>query len=51
MGEEPLSGEDDFTSLDEDNESRAEAIHKLIEREKNDFISFDKYAKRRGMSL
>ena len=30
MWEEPLSGGDDFTSLDEDNESRAEAIHNSL---------------------
>ena len=41
----------DFASLEEDDESSAEEIHALIEREKNDFISFEEYAKRRGISL
>lgn len=49
--EEPLSDRDDFASLDEEDESSAEEIHALIEREKNDFISFEEYAKRRGISL
>jgi hypothetical protein len=41
----------EFTALDEDDESTAEEIHALIEREKNDFISLEEYAKRRGISL
>jgi len=31
--------------------NHAQKIHALIEREKNDFISFEEYAKRRGISL
>jgi hypothetical protein len=41
----------EFAALDEDDESTAEEIHALIEREKDDFISLEEYAKRRGISL
>jgi hypothetical protein len=40
--EEPLNDMD---------ESSAEELHALIEREKDEFISFEEYAKRRGVSL
>jgi hypothetical protein len=45
--EEPLN-DMDFAALDEKGESSAEEIHALIEREKDDFICFEEYAKRRG---
>ncbi len=48
--EEPLT-DMDFAALDEEDESSAEELHALIEREKDDFISFEEYAKRRGISL
>lgn len=48
--EEPLNDRD-FAALEEDDESSAEEIHSLIEREKYDFISLEEYAKRRGISL
>jgi hypothetical protein len=41
----------DFAALEEEEESTAEEIHALIEREKDDFISLEEYAKRRGISL
>jgi hypothetical protein len=41
----------EFAALDEDDESTAEEIHALIEREKDDFVSLEEYAKRRGISL
>jgi hypothetical protein len=41
----------DFTALEEEDESTATEIHALIEREKDDFISLEEYAKRRGISL
>jgi len=41
----------EFAALDEDDESTAEEIHALIEHEKDDFISLEEYAKRRGISL
>jgi hypothetical protein len=46
-----ISEEPDFPSLEEDDESSAKEIHALIEREKNDFVSLEEYAKRRGISL
>ena len=49
-----LASEDpfnEFAALDEDDESTADEIHALIEREKDDFISLEEYAKRRGISL
>jgi len=47
---EPLN-DMDFAALEEEEESTAEEIHALIEREKDDFISLEEYAKRRGISL
>ena len=43
--------EDDreFEALPEDDESTAEEIHALIEREKDNFISLEEYCKRRGI--
>lgn len=38
--------EDNFAALEEEDESSAEELHELIEREKNDFISVDQYLKR-----
>ena len=38
-----------FAALDEEDESTAEEIHALIERETGDFISLDEYLKRRGI--
>ena len=40
---------DEFAALDEDDESTAEELHALIERERGDFISLEEYAKRRGL--
>jgi hypothetical protein len=48
--EEPLS-DIAFDALPECEESTAEEIHALIENEKDDFISFEEYAKRRGIKL
>lgn len=48
--EEPLN-DMDFAALEEEDESSAEEIHALIEREKDDFISLEEYAKRRGISI
>ncbi len=39
------------TRVAEKDESRAEELHALIEHEKDEFISFEDYAKRRGVSL
>ena len=44
-----LEEDKDFDALDEEDESTAEEIHALIEREKDDFISLDEYCKRRGI--
>jgi rubrerythrin len=41
----------DFDALPECEESTAEEIHALIENEKDDFITFEEYAKRRGIKL
>ena len=41
----------DFDALPEHEESTAEEIHSLIEKEKEDFITFEEYAKRRGIEL
>ncbi len=38
-----------FAALDEEDESTAEELHALIERETGDFISLDEYLKRRGI--
>ncbi|OPY53851.1 MAG: hypothetical protein A4E48_00471 [Methanosaeta sp. PtaU1.Bin060] len=48
--EEPLS-DADFDALPEHDESTAEEIHALIEKEKDDFITFEEYARRRGIKL
>ncbi len=48
--DEPLN-DWDFAALEEEDESTATEIHALIEREKDDFISLEEYAKRRGISL
>jgi hypothetical protein len=45
---EPLEDKD-FAALEDEDESSAEEIHALIEREKKDFISLDEYLKRRGI--
>ena len=47
---EPLN-DMDFAALEEEEESTAKEIHALIERERDDFISLEEYAKRRGISL
>ena len=39
----------DFAALEEEDESTAEELHALIERENGDFISLDEYLKRRGI--
>lgn len=39
----------DFVALEEEDESTAEEIHALIEREKHDFISAEEYLKQRGI--
>jgi hypothetical protein len=41
----------DFDALPDHEESTAEEIHALIENEKDDFISIEEYAKRRGIRL
>jgi hypothetical protein len=46
--DEPLK-DMDFAALEEEDESTAEELHALIEREKGDFISLDEYLKRRGI--
>jgi hypothetical protein len=38
-----------LAALDEDDESTAEELHALIEREKGDFISLDEYCAKRGI--
>jgi hypothetical protein len=43
--------EHELDALPVDEESSAEEIHALIEREKDDFITLEEYAKRRGISL
>jgi len=40
---------DEFAALDEDDESTAEELHALIEREKGEFISLDEYCTKRGI--
>lgn len=45
---EPLEDKD-FAALEEEDDSTAEELHALIEREKKDFISFDEYLTRRGI--
>ena len=39
----------EFAALEEDEESTAEELHALIEREKNEFISLEEYSKQRGI--
>ena len=39
----------DIASLEEDDDSTAEELHALVEREKDGFISLDEYLKRRGI--
>ena len=39
----------DFAALEEEDESTAEELHAIIEREKDDLISLDEYLKRRGI--
>jgi hypothetical protein len=39
----------DIASLEEDDDSTAEELHELVEREKDGFISLDEYLKRRGI--
>jgi hypothetical protein len=41
----------DFDALQTMRESTTEEIHALVENEKNDFITFEEYAKRRGIKL
>lgn len=48
--EETLS-DMDFDALPEHDESTAEEIHALIIKEKEDFITFEEYAKRRNIEL
>jgi|APFre7841882630_1041343.scaffolds.fasta_scaffold179901_1 hypothetical protein len=48
-GEPPIDR--DFDALPEYEDSTAEEIHALIENEKDEFISFEEYAKRRGIKL
>lgn len=45
---EPLEDKD-FAALEEEDESTADELHALIEREKKDFISAEEYLKRRGI--
>ena len=47
---EPLNDRD-FAALEEEDESTAEELEALLEREKDDFISLEEYAKRRDISL
>lgn len=46
---EPLEDKD-FVALEEEDESTAEELHALIERERMDFISAEEYLKRRGIN-
>jgi hypothetical protein len=39
----------DLAFLEDEDESSAEELHALIEREKDDFISLDEYLRRRGI--
>jgi hypothetical protein len=41
----------DFDALPECEESTADEIHALIDNEKEDFITIEEYAKRRGIKL
>ena len=40
---------DEFAALEEDDESTAQELHALIEREKGEFISLDQYCAKRGI--
>ncbi len=46
VNDEPF---DEFAALEEDDESTAEELHALIEREKGEFISLDEYCAKRGI--
>jgi mRNA-degrading endonuclease RelE of RelBE toxin-antitoxin system len=48
--DEPLN-DWDLAALEEEEESTAEELQALLEREKDDFISLEEYAKLRGISL
>ena len=48
--DEPLN-DWDLAALEEEEESTAEELQALLEREKSEFISLEEYAKRRGISL
>ena len=47
---EPLI-ENEFDALPEEEEATAAELQALLEREKDDLISFEEYAKRRGIKL
>jgi hypothetical protein len=49
--DEPLNDWDLAALEEEEEESTAEELQALLEREKDDFISLEEYAKRRGISL
>ncbi|OPY51042.1 MAG: hypothetical protein A4E49_02447 [Methanosaeta sp. PtaU1.Bin112] len=40
---------DEFAALEEDDESTAEELHALIERERSEFIRLEEYRARRGI--
>ncbi len=46
MNDKPF---DEFAALEEDDESTAEELHALIEREKDEFIGLDEYCAKRGI--
>jgi hypothetical protein len=48
--EEPLT-DHDFDALPEEEEATAAELQELLEREKDTFITFEEYAKRRGIKL
>lgn len=48
---QPLKIYFDALALPEHEEYTAGEIHALIEKEKEDFITFEEYAKRRGIEL
>ena len=41
----------DFDALPEEEEATVAELQALLEREKDDFITFEEYAKRRGIKL
>jgi hypothetical protein len=51
IAKEKTFSDRDFNALPECEESTAEEIHALIENEKEYFITFEEYAKRRGIKL